>query len=177
MENKPDLEKFKESLTTPLKKATLCFLVRDTQVLLAMKKRGFAQGKWNGTGGKMEAKDNSIKETAIRETNEEISVTPTSLKFAATLNFYHLGNPEGGQQVTVFLSDKWKGEPTESEEMAPMWFEYDELPYDQMWEDDKHWLPRVLNNERIEGDFLFDKNQALIEQDIRNAKGGEIINV
>lgn len=34
--------------------ATLCYLLKDDQVLLAMKKRGFGEGKWNGPGGKVE---------------------------------------------------------------------------------------------------------------------------
>ncbi|MEW5720741.1 MAG: DNA mismatch repair protein MutT, partial [Chloroflexota bacterium] len=35
--------------------ATLVFLTRDNQILLGLKKRGFAQGKLNGFGGKIEA--------------------------------------------------------------------------------------------------------------------------
>lgn len=170
MKNRPNLAEYKETLTTPLRQATLCFLVKDTQVLLAMKEKGFAQGKWNGAGGKMDSKDKDIEETAIRETNEEIGVTPTSLKQVAILNFYHLDKQEWNQQVIVFLSDKWKGKPTESKEMVPKWFEFDEIPYDEMWEDDKFWLPKVLAGKRIEADFLFDDNQVLLEQAIRGVK-------
>ena len=36
-----------------MKISTLCFLVKDNQILLAMKKRGFGEGKWNGVGGKV----------------------------------------------------------------------------------------------------------------------------
>ena len=54
--------------------------------------------------------------------------------------------------------------------MAPRWFKLNEIPYDQMWEDDKSWLPKVLKGERIEGDFLFDENQKLLEQTIIGAK-------
>lgn len=34
-----------------MKKVTIVFLVRDDKILLAMKKRGFGEGKWNGVGG------------------------------------------------------------------------------------------------------------------------------
>ena len=37
-----------------MKLVTLLFLRRDGQILLAMKKRGFGEGKWNGVGGKVE---------------------------------------------------------------------------------------------------------------------------
>lgn len=33
---------------------TLLFLKKNRQLLLAMKKRGFGAGKWNGVGGKLE---------------------------------------------------------------------------------------------------------------------------
>lgn len=85
MENR--IAEYKETLTSPLRKATLCFLIKDNQILLAMKKRGFAAGKWNGAGGKMDDRDETIRDAAIRETGEEIGIAPTSLKLVATLNF------------------------------------------------------------------------------------------
>lgn len=173
MKDRPSLAEHKETVPNPLRQATLCFLVKGNEVLLAMKKRGFAEGKWNGVGGKKDGNDYNIKEAAIRETQEEIGVTPSDMRLVATLNFYHIGKQEDGQQVAVYLSDKWKGEPTETEEMAPKWFGVDEIPYDEMWEDDRHWLPMVLAGEVIEGDFLFDGNQKLLEQDIQKVKGGD----
>ena len=50
----------------------------------------------------MDDKDKDIEETAIRETNEEIQVNPTSLKQVAVLNFFHLGKTDNNQQVTVY---------------------------------------------------------------------------
>jgi hypothetical protein len=38
----------------PSKQATLLFLIKDQKILLAMKKRGFGKGRWNGVGGKPE---------------------------------------------------------------------------------------------------------------------------
>jgi len=55
---------------------TLCLFKRENQILLAMKKRGFGQGKYNGIGGKIE--ENETPEIAmIRETQEEIHAIPT----------------------------------------------------------------------------------------------------
>jgi len=38
------------SALSAMRKTTLCYLLRekDTQILLAMKKRGLGKGKWNG---------------------------------------------------------------------------------------------------------------------------------
>ncbi len=152
--------------TSPRKKATLVFLIKDSQILLAMKKRGFGVGKYNGVGGKQEDRE-IIEETAKREAFEEIAVKPISLKKVGVINFTFSNKPEWGQEVNIFLCDKWEGDPTESEEMAPEWFNTNGLPYDKMWEDDQYWLPLVLEGKKLKGDFLFGENQKMIEKDIR----------
>lgn len=153
-----------------LKKASLCFLIKESQVLLAMKKRGFGQGKWNGVGGKQNPNE-TIKATAIRETQEEIGITALNLKHVATLNFLFPNMPKDNnwnQQVWVYFVDRWEGAPIETEEMAPQWFNKTQLPYDQMWDDDKLWLPKVLNGEFVTASFEFDENQKLIEYTIND---------
>ena len=161
------IEEYKKTLTQPLRQATLCFLVKDEKVLLAMKKIGFAAGKWNGAGGKPKEGDKNIKATAKRETFEETQVIPRKLKKVAILNFFFPNRNDWNQQVIVFLTHDWLGEPNETEEMAPKWFNINEIPYGQMWEDDKLWLPKVLNGNIVEGDFLFDENQKMLEYDVR----------
>lgn len=127
-----------------------------------MKKRGFGKGHWNGTGGKFDTgKDKNIKSTAIRETEEEIDVVPKNLKKVALLHFYFTNDPKKknwNQDVHVFLSRNWVGEPVETEEMKPEWFKYKNIPYDQMWDDDNLWFPKVLGGEKLECWFWFDNN-------------------
>ncbi|MSR78755.1 MAG: NUDIX domain-containing protein [Candidatus Taylorbacteria bacterium] len=56
-----------------MEQTTLCFLVRNDEVLLAMKKRGFGYSEYNGVGGKVET-DEPVKGATVREANEEIGV-------------------------------------------------------------------------------------------------------
>lgn len=153
-----------------LRQATICLLRKKDKVLLAMKKRGFGAGKWNGVGGKVKDGE-TIKQAAIRETQEEIGVTLQSLEKVAVLDFYFPDVPEEkewGQQVTVFITDKWEGEPKESEEMAPRWFKIEDFPYNQMWSDDIHWMPKVLSGQKIKGRFIFSGEGELKEHHIEN---------
>ena len=153
-----------------MKKATLCFLLRETdagqEVLLAVKKRGFGRGKWNGPGGKVG--DELIEEAAIRETVEEVGVEVTGLEKVAILTFYFTAPELQGenQEVHVFLTRSWKGDPAESEEMRPQWYLCDEIPYDLMWADDEFWLPRVLAGERLKAVFTFSDSETITDQEI-----------
>ncbi len=81
------------------------------------------------TGGKPEPGE-TIDATAIRETEEEIGVTPHDLRRVATLDFFFPAQPEFAgwdQQVCVYLIERWDGEPIESEEVAPRWFARDAI--------------------------------------------------
>lgn len=144
---------------------TLCLFLKEDQILLAMKKRGFGAGRWNGVGGKLE-KGETPKQAAIREAQEEINITPKKVKKVAILNFDFPDKVEWSQQVVVFTCQNWEGEPAESEEMNPKWFGIKEIPYDQMWPDDIHWLPKVLAGTTVLGKFIFDPQQKLLEFEV-----------
>ena len=151
--------------TTPLRQASLCLLLRGDEVLLARKKRGFGVGKWNGVGGKPEPGE-PIDATAIRETEEEIGVTPHDLQRVATLDFFFPAEPQFAdwdQQVCVYVTERWDGEPIETEEVAPRWFVRAAIPFDEMWADDPYWLPLVLRGVSVRGQFLYDDAGSVIE--------------
>lgn len=150
----------------PLRQATLCFLVKKDEVLLAMKKRGFGIGKWNGVGGKLNPGE-TIEQAMIREAQEEISVTLLSLNPVASISFLFPEDKRSwNQEVHVFLSDQWQGDPQESEEMQPQWFRKDSLPFDQMWQDDSFWLPKVLNGKKLKAEFIFDSEETFKDYSI-----------
>ncbi|MBU6390052.1 8-oxo-dGTP diphosphatase [Patescibacteria group bacterium] len=126
---------------------TSVFLTSGDRVLLAMKKRGFGAGKWNGVGGKVQAGEN-ILDAARREAKEEIGVEVgfSGLRQQAVLNFEFKSpmKSDWNQSCHVFVADVWRGKPKESEEMRPEWFPVETLPFEQMWADDPVWLPLVL---------------------------------
>ena len=140
-----------------MKKATLCLLLKNDEILLAMKKRGFGVGKWNGVGGKVEEGE-SIKSAAIRELSEEIGVVAAedNLEEVGDIKFYFTDKPEWAQHMHVFVVRNWEEEPTESEEMRPQWFDVKEIPYAHMWPDDPFWLPLFLQGKKFKGKFVFE---------------------
>lgn len=145
---------------------TLLFFIKDGKILLAMKKRGFGAGKWNGVGGKIEAGE-TIEDALVRESVEEVSMKPLSWTKVAELDFIQDAETDPWHMyVHAYLSEEWEGEPTESEEMKPQWYDLDAIPYEVMWEDDKYWLPQVLEGKRLQGKFVFDHNDKMIQHEI-----------
>lgn len=142
------------------KRCTLLFLRKDDQLLLAMKKRGFGEGRFNGVGGKIEDNE-TLEEAIVRECQEEIEVTPLHFTPVAEHIFY--GDSDSfHMHVFVYICDEWQGEPHETEEMAPAWYKIPEIPYDQMWSDDVLWLPKVLDGKKVYGEFYFDEDDAVV---------------
>jgi len=149
-----------------MRNATLTILIKDGKILLAMKKRGFGQGKWNGTGGKVKDGE-EIMEAAVRETEEEIGIKAIDLEKVAKLDFHFPYKKEWDQSVHVFLIKSWEGDPTESEEMMPKWFNLKEIPYNDMWDDDKFWLPQVISGKKLEAKFTFKEGEEIIDKNIK----------
>lgn len=149
------------------KVCTLLFLRRGDEILLAMKKRGFGTGRWNGVGGKVDHGE-TIEQALVRECQEEIGVTPVNYSKVAEHGF--ILDSEGAaawqMQVHTYVASLWEGEPIETEEMAPHWFKIAALPYTDMWQDDEFWLPQVLDGKKLKTLFTFDGQDNLLSQKI-----------
>jgi ADP-ribose pyrophosphatase YjhB (NUDIX family) len=149
---------------------TLLFLRRGDEILLAMKKRGFGAGRYNGVGGKIEA-DETIDKALIRECQEEIEVTPAHYWKVAEHDFVqNTGEKPWRMYVHAYLCDKWEGDPVETEEMAPEWFNLRDIPYDTMWSGDNFWIPEVLAGKKISGVFSFDEQDDILTHDIQEVE-------
>jgi 8-oxo-dGTP pyrophosphatase MutT (NUDIX family) len=148
----------------PEKLLTLGFLRRDDEILLAMKKRGFGAGRWNGFGGKVEPGE-SIEAGLIREAQEEIRVTLTKIEKVA-IHTFNLPYEHKEWTTHTYIATEWDGEPSESEEMTPKWFKMADIPYTEMWSDDKYWLPAVLLGDKLRTIFTFDNQDNLLNAQI-----------
>ena len=146
---------------------TLLFLRRGDELLLAMKKRGFGAGKWNGVGGKLEPNE-CLEQALVRECQEEIGVTPRSWRAIGELDFIQDAETDEPWHMYVYayISEEWEGDPTESEEMRPRWFHEQDIPYERMWDDDEHWLPQVLAGKKVKGKFTFDINDRMLTHEV-----------
>lgn len=136
--------------------ATILFIIHDGNVLLIEKKRGLGAGKINGPGGKIDPGETPMA-AAIRETQEELLVTPIAPRKLGELQFSMSDCPD--IHCHVYRADAFSGTPTETDEAVPVWTPLEEIPYHRMWEDDQYWLPLLLKNQSFLGRFIFEGEQ------------------
>jgi 8-oxo-dGTP diphosphatase len=136
--------------------ATVCFILKNNEVLLLKKSRGlFGQGKWNAPGGKI-LRNEEPEACAIREVFEETQLIVEKIEQVGLLYFYknsQRGSPEW--TVYAFLARQFDGIVTGGREGQLQWFNIDALPFDEMWEDDQYWCRRALRGTPLEGWFYY----------------------
>lgn len=153
----------------PTESATLLFVMDNDaeRILLIHKKRGLGKGKINGPGGRIEPGE-TPEAAAIRETQEEVGITPKNPVFCGLLRFQFT---DGYALLGyVYRATQWDGELVETDEAQPEWFPVAAIPYERMWADDRHWFPHLLAGETFEGWFVFD-GDTMLEK--RISFGGE----
>ena len=142
----------------PRIRATLLFIVRDGHVLLIHKKRGIGAGKVNRPGGKIDPGE-TLLECALRETHEEVGLRALGAREMGRLWFQFVDGLS--IHCTVFRADDYEGELVETPEAEPFWVPTNDLPFDGMWADDRHWLPMLLLGRSFEFWATFDDDEML----------------
>lgn len=145
----------------PAKILTLCIIEKGDRLLLGRKKRSFGEGRVNGFGGKVEPGE-TVEQAIAREVLEESGVILGKFEKRGIINF-HI-NYEGNAriEVHVFHSNDFAGEPRDSDEMEILWIPKNAIPYDEMWPDDRFWVPIFLEGKYFLGTGVFDDDHKMI---------------
>ena len=165
------------STLTCRKVSTLILIVEQVgltqrRILLGMKKRGFGEGKWNGFGGKVE-NDETVFDGAMRELQEECSITAENMTQAGLLAFDFPDESCDPLLVHVFKASAYTGTIAESEEMRPCWFDVNEIPFEEMWQDDILWFPHLLADRPFVGKCVFKEVHTMVSHEIRELDNDE----
>jgi 8-oxo-dGTP diphosphatase len=141
--------------------ASLCHVIHERRLLLKLANSGISKGKWNGPGGKFE-RGETPTQNVIREVEEETSLRIVDPDYRGRIEFYMNGRGSLDYLVHVFLVKRFSGRARSSEEGRVRWFGLDEIPYARMWDDDRYWLPLLLNGTKFNARFFYDKHNSRV---------------
>lgn len=142
--------------------ATLCIIKKDNKILLQLKTEGrFGEGKWNGSGGKINPGE-LPHEAVVREVEEETGLKVRDLKLHGVLRHHFEAEEEKIWKVYVYSTSIFNGTIQSSPEGELKWFHIEDIPYDKMWLDDIYWLPLLLEDREFAGDFYFNEDGSIL---------------
>jgi 8-oxo-dGTP diphosphatase len=164
----------KPDLLNPPKtiRAVICYIKKKDEFLLLLKASGkFGGGFWNAPGGKIQNGESSSA-AARREVLEETGLSANNLEKIGFLEFFF--GPEKQKPdwtAEVFLTTEFSGNLRESDEGRLQWFSRDDLPMNQMWQDDRYWLPILIQGKKFCGRFQFSKDsKELLYYDVEEGR-------
>ena len=130
-----------------MKETTLCYIERDNQYLMlhrTKKSNDPNQEKWIGVGGKLEDGE-TIEECLLREVLEETGFVLTKYQYRATIYFY--SDLYEDEMMHLYTASSFTGAMTECDEGELAWVEKSDLLHLNLWEGDRVFLQRLLNED------------------------------
>ena len=128
---------------------TLCYIEKADQYLMlhrTKKENDLNEGKWIGVGGKFE-KDETPEECLLREVKEETVLTLTEYKLRSVITF--LSDKWETEYVYLFTASDFIGELTACDEGELEWVDKDKLLTLNIWEGDKIFLQKLLEDDEF----------------------------
>ena len=144
-----------------MKKQASLSIVEDVanhKFLMIRHHRGINEGCVNFPGGKKEAGE-TMEDCVIRETYEE-----TGLKIKNPKQVGYIEFPTKDFYVYVFKSTEFSGSLNEKkDEVDAFWIDEDEIPYEQMREADRNFLPEIMAGKYVKRRFIYDDDFHVID--------------
>ncbi|MBE6448528.1 MAG: 8-oxo-dGTP diphosphatase [Alphaproteobacteria bacterium] len=123
------------------------------QFLMIRHHRGINEGFINFPGGKQEPAE-TMEQCVIRETFEETGITIKNPIQVGYIEF-----PEKDFFVHIFKSTEFLGKINEKQdEVNAFWQDIDSIPYDEMREADRDFLPDILAGKYVKKRYIYDEN-------------------
>lgn len=127
--------------------------VENQRFLMIEHQRGINKGCKNFPGGKKEPNE-TIKECAIRETFEE-----TGIHIYNPIEVGYIEFPSNNFYVHIYKTTEFSGELIENkDEVKVFWVDKKDIPYDDMREADRDFLPAILSGQHVKRRYIYDEN-------------------
>ena len=142
--------------------SVLCEIIKNNKILLKKKPDVIlGEGRWNGVWDKLQ--QNESPETgAVRKVLEETGLKIFVPVEKGILYFYYGKRYQVDLITHVFFVDTFSGLIKSAGEGDLHWFKIEEIPYEEMWPDNKHWFPMLFDGKKFEGRFYYDEKMKKI---------------
>lgn len=125
------------------------------KILLALHKQGELKGEYTGFLTTL-AQGESSERAAIRVTQEQSTVLVKNLELRALFTF--TGDRSGIVDEYQYYAESYEGTVRETAECRPVWFNFNDIPYELMPADDKIWYPLFFEGKKLTGNFDIDES-------------------
>lgn len=128
---------------------TLCYIEKDNKYLMlhrTKKENDVNEGKWIGVGGKFE-KDETPEECLLREVKEETGLVLTEYKLRAVITF--ISDSWETEYMYLFSANEFTGELITCDEGELKWVEKDRILNLNIWEGDKIFLKKMIEEDNF----------------------------
>lgn len=128
---------------------TLCYIEKDNKYLMlhrTKKENDVNEGKWIGVGGKFE-KDETPEECLLREVKEETGLVLTEYKLRAVITF--ISDSWETEYMYLFTANEFTGELITCDEGELKWVEKDRILNLNIWEGDKIFLKKMIEEDNF----------------------------
>lgn len=121
------------------------------KIALAQKQKRLCRGKMAFPGGRVDKKDRSIKQAALRELQEELGVIPDNPKGVHFLGIVRFFIGKSAKTPSITMHVFWHNVHStcslhESDELkTPRWFMLHRLPWKRMMPADRIWFRSALS--------------------------------
>jgi len=142
-----------------IKETVLAYIEKNNSYLMLLrnkKKHDINANKWIGVGGHLE-KDETPEDALIREIKEETGLDVISYSKKGLIHFNY---DDISELMHLYVVNDYKGELIECDEGTLKWIKKSDLFSLELWEGDKIFLKKLLNNEpyfELELNYLKDK--------------------
>lgn len=125
-------------------------------------KSGLGKGKVSGVGGGREENE-TVDETLRREVKEETGIDILTYENMGNVVWLFPEKPAYNQKAEIFVCKNYQGQAQymPGEAVKPIWFDLKEIPYEKMFEDNKYFVPLVLEGKKVSCMFLYQDDKVV----------------
>lgn len=140
----------------------LCHVIKGgNDILLIKSDEGISKDKWDAPNGEIAKGETPIK-SAMRHVFQQTGLYVSKATHHGTIRLFLNGKNEYSHRIHVFSTKLFSGDLKPNIKGEAKWFAAAEIPYYEMWADDKYWMGLVLQGKEFDADFFFDENNEKI---------------